>query len=667
MLRVAIDAGGTFTDVAVLDTDGVLSSFKVLSHPEDPASGLLAAIDARVDLGEVSSLVNGTTAGLNAVLSRRGARVLVITTDGFRDVIPLARAQRTDIWELKYRRPAPLVSSNDIVTVRERVLADGSIDTPLDPAALDAIADRVESDRIRTVAVCLLHATRNPAHEREIRDALLARHPGLQVSLSHQVAPEIGEYERFSSTVVNAYVATTVGDYLARAQEGLQARAYAPPLLVMRSSGGVTSADSARTRPIQTLLSGPAGGVVGAEVLARALDRDHLLALDMGGTSLDASVIVDRQMSSASELEITGLPIRMPVVDLVTVSAGGGSIAWLQGQSLRVGPQSAGATPGPACYGFGGREPTVTDANLLLGRFGQGGLAGDAIALDLDAARAAFAPLAQGLGMTVEEAAEAVIAITDARMADALRTITVRRGHDPRDFAILAFGGAGPLHAAALAEELEVDEVIVPPASGVFSAWGMLHAPVRHDLSEPMLTDTESLDNARLASAHERLIVQAREAMAADGIEPDGARYVAGVDMRYSGQQFTVQVELPVGASVDEWNAEFREVYRRTHGEITGQTRTELVNVRLSAFGPAHKPVANDWADRSGGVPPRFTEVIAHGVVHQARVCAREQLGPERLTGPAVICDPGSTIYVPPRWSAQAGPLGTVRLVRGAS
>jgi N-methylhydantoinase A len=664
MSRVAVDAGGTFTDVAVLDADGVLSSYKVLSHPQDPAAGLLAAVEASVALDDVTSLVNGTTAGLNAVLARRGTRVLVITTDGFRDVLPLARAQRTDIWQLKYRRPGALVDHGDICTVRERVLADGTVETPLDLGGLDAISERVDADGILSVAVCLLHSTSNPVHELEVRAALLGRHPALHVSVSHEIAPEIGEYERFSSTVVNAYVATTVGDYLARAQEGLRARSYDRPLLVMRSSGGVTSARSARARPIQTMLSGPAGGVVGAEVLARRLGLDRVLALDMGGTSLDASVIVDRRMTSSSALEIDGLPIRMPVVDLITVSAGGGSVAWVQGRSLRVGPQSAGASPGPACYGFGGTQPTVTDANLVLGRLGHGGIADDAIALHVDDARAAFAPLAEELGLTIEAIAESVVAVTDARMADALRTITVQRGHDPRDFAILAFGGAGPLHAASLAEELGIAEVVVPPAPGVFSAWGMLHAPVRHDLSEPLLRETADLDAADLAGAHGRLMTRARAALVDDDVDPATARYVAGADMRYSGQQFTVTVECPVGADVATWDAEFRAVYGRTHGQIAGRASTELVNVRLSAFGPTPAPVTRTAGARRAPEPPRYGDVYADGVAHRARICTRDGLGAEPLHGPAVVCDPGSTVHVPPGWSAQAGPLDTIRLVR---
>lgn len=667
MLRVAIDAGGTFTDVAVLDADGRLSAHKVLSHPEDPAAGLLAAVEASVSLDQVTSLVNGTTAGLNAVLSRTGTRVLVITTDGFGDVIPLGRAHRTDIWELKYRRPPHLVDHGDICTVVERVLADGSVDTPLDPAALDAISSRIEEDEIRSVAVCLLHSTSNPVHELELREALSKRHPGLQISVSHEVAPEVGEYERFSSTVVNAYVATTVGDYLARAQEGLRTREYDQPLLVMRSSGGVTSAQSARRRPIQTLLSGPAGGVVGAEILAAALGQDHVLALDMGGTSLDASVVVDRRMSASSAMEIDGLPLRMPVVDLVTVSAGGGSIASVQGRSLQVGPRSAGASPGPACYGFGGSEPTVTDANLVLGRLGTGGLVDDAIALDLGAARAAFAPLADELGLSIEGAAEAVVAVADARMADALRTITVRRGHDPREFAILAFGGAGPLHAASLAEELEIDEVVVPPAPGVFSAWGMLHAPVRHDLSEPLLAATDGVAAEDLTAAHERLIAQGRSLLEEDGVDPTTASYVAAVDMRYAGQQFTVSVERPLGSDIAAWDAEFRAVYGRTHGEVQGETSTELVNVRVSCFGPAASPVADGSDPDEVAAEPLVTMLIAGGRSHDARVYTAAELGAEPIAGPAIVRDPGSTIYVPPGWSARSGPLHTIRLVRGES
>ena len=660
MLRVAIDAGGTFTDVAVIDESGGLSSHKVLSHPEDPAQGMLDALDTGdIDLAKVTAVVNGTTAGLNAVLARSGTRVLVITTAGFEDVLAIGRAHRTDVWQLRYRTPEHLVGAADVCAVRERILSDGSVQQPISQEDLKEVSARITREGIVSVAICFLHSTLNKDHELAARDFLASRHPELQISLSHVVAPEVGEFERFSSTVINAYVATTVGEYLDRVSAGLEDRGHGRPLLVMRSSGGVTSAHSAQRRPMQTLLSGPAGGVIGAQTIARKLGVDHLLALDMGGTSLDVSVIVDQRLAVRKELEIDGMPMLMPVVDLVTVSAGGGSIGWVQNGALHVGPHSAGAKPGPACYGLGGVEPTVTDANVVLGRLGYAGLADGALTLDRDAAAKAFEPVAGELGLTVEEAAQAVIDITDARMSDALRTVTVRRGHDPRDFHLLAFGGAGPLHAAALADELGISSVVVPPVPGVFSAWGMLHAPVRHDLSESFLTLVDDVESAEIEAVHKRLRTAARELLAGDGLDPDVATYIAAADLRYAGQQFSITIDLPIGSPSSAWDEKFRTEYEKSHGTVAGSPAAEFSSLRLTAVGPdAHVPIDDTQA---GGPPPVTAKVICAGEVREAVVCDRRAIG-EGVAGPAILSDPGSTVFVPPQWFAAPGPAGSVLL-----
>lgn len=658
-MRVAIDAGGTFTDLAVIDETGALSSHKVLSHPEDPARGMLDALDSGVDVERATTIVNGTTAGLNAVLSRSGARVLVVTTDGFADVLAIGRAHRSDVWQLRYRKPQHLMDAADVCGVRERVDVDGSVRVPLNLDDLEAVSDLIDREGIRTVAVCFLHSMVNPAHEVAARDFLEARHPGLHLSLSHEVAPEVGEFERFSSTVVNAYVATTVGQYLSRVSAGLVERGHDHPLLVMRSSGGVTSARSAQARPMQTLLSGPAGGVIGAQTIARTLGLSHLLAIDMGGTSLDVSVIVDQRLAVRTELEIDGIPMLMPVVDLVTVSAGGGSIGWVQNGALHVGPHSAGANPGPACYGLGGVEPTVTDANVVLGRLGHSGLADGALTLDRAAARQAFAPVADELGMTIEETAQAVLDITDARMSDALRTVTVRRGHDPRDFCLLAFGGAGPLHAAALADELGIASVVVPPAPGVFSAWGMLHAPVRHDLSESLLAPLDEVDAGALAAVHERLRAEARALLADDGFDPDAATYLAAADLRFAGQQFSITIELPIGSPIGDWDAAFRAAYATSHGTVAGNPPTEFANVRLTAVGPEALPPSDGAPAAAAGA--HTAEVVCAGQPMEAVVCTRSSIG-AGVTGPAILSDPGSTVFVPPGWHATAGPAGSLLL-----
>lgn len=666
MQRVAIDAGGTFTDVAILNEHGHLSSHKVLSHPDDPARGMLRALDSSIEFADVGTIVNGTTAGLNAVLARSGTRVLGITNDGFKDILQIGRAERSDVWQLRYRPPTHLVPPEDIHTVKGRILASGEVSEPLSVEDLRAISDCIAINDIQAVAVCLLHATANPAHELQVRDFLIDRHPDLRVSLSHQVAPEVGEYERFSSTVVSAYVAPTVGNYLSRVTEGLEERTFNNPLYVMRSSGGVTSAESASKRPLQTLLSGPAGGVVGAQVMADALGIDRLLAIDMGGTSLDASVIVDRKIDMARIMDIDRLPILMPVVNLVTISAGGGSVAWEKDGNLHVGPHSAGANPGPACYGQGGIQATVTDANVILGRLGHSGLAEDALKLDVEASSRVFQPLANALKMTVAEVAEAVIDITEARMADALRTLTVRRGHDPREFSLLAFGGAGPLHAVPLAEELGISRVVIPAAPGVFSAWGMLHASIRHDVAESVLVQAEDVDSSELAAIHDRLQSAAQQALKEDGVDPLEGEYLFSADIRYVGQQFSITVTMPKNSPIPEWDFAFRDEYTRTHGVVTGNPAIEFVNVRVSAIGPAPKLLGDDREVASSTAEPGHATLIYQRKEHPAMVCDRDYVREFNLAGPAIIQDSGSTVYVPEGWSASPGPIDTIFLTRNA-
>jgi len=353
------------------------------------------------------------------------------------------------------------------------------------------------------------------------------------------------------------------------------------------------------------------------------------------------------------------MPMLMPVVDLVTVSAGGGSIGWVQNDALHVGPHSAGAKPGPACYGLGGVEPTVTDANVVLGRLGHAGLADGALSLDREAARKAFESVATELDLTIEEAAQAVIDITDARMSDALRTVTVRRGHDPRDFCLLAFGGAGPLHAAALADELGITQVVIPPVPGVFSAWGMLHAPVRHDLSQSFLVGADEVDSAQIEAVHHRLRSEGRELLAGDGLDPDQATYIVAADMRYAGQQFNITVDLPIGSPASSWDAKFRAEYEKSHGKVAGDPPAEFSNLRLTAVGP-DGDVPADVAEVTG-LPARTAKVICAGEVREAAVCDRGSLG-GGVAGPAVLSDPGSTVFIPPGWRATNGPAGSVRL-----
>ena len=429
--------------------------------------------------------VHGTTVGLNAFLERRGERVLLLTTAGTRDVYHLARGNRTRIYDIHYRKPTPLVPRKDIREVRGRLNYRGEELEPLNEEDILSAAAAARDGGFGAIAIAFLFAYLRPEHELRAAEILRAELGEVPISLSHRVAREWREYERTSSTVLDAYTAPSIGRYLERLEGELAARRFSAPLHVMQSNGGIMTAAAARNRPLQTLLSGPVGGTMGGAALADEFDTRNLLCVDMGGTSFDVSLVVDGAPTVSPETELEGFPILMPVVNIHTVGAGGGSIGYVEAGGLRVGPESAGAAPGPACYGRGGTRPTVTDANLLLGRIDAEYFLGGAMELDRDAAERAIGELAEELGLGEQELAEGMIDVINAKMAQAIRTITVEQGIEPRDFAIVAFGGAGPMHAVFLAQELEIERVIVPKAPGAFSAWGMLQSLIRQDFAVP--------------------------------------------------------------------------------------------------------------------------------------------------------------------------------------
>ena len=545
--RVSVDIGGTFTDFVIHDQEaGGAFTGKVLSTPRNPAEGVIAGLTQLIaDPRQIEFIVHGTTVGLNAFLERRGTRVLLITTDGFKDVYTIARGDRKKLYDLHYAKPAPLVPPSDIHAVRERVRWDGEIQTPLRPEDFGPIIEKIAAESIDAVAVCFLHANVNPVHELEARRIIQARLPHVSVSLSHEVAREWREYERTSSVVLNAYIAPVTQGYLKSLESQIANRGVPVRLHVMQSNGGVMTSTAAHRIPIQTLLSGPVGGTIGGRALSEALDRPNLLCVDMGGTSFDVSLIVDGHLSVSTETALEGLPVLMSIVDIHTIGAGGGSLAWLEAGALRVGPRSAGAAPGPACYGQGGTQPTVTDANLLLGRLNPDYFLGGAMTLDLDAARRAIRTIAEQLGLDNESLAEGMLAIVNAKMADAMRTITIRRGIDPRDYSLVAFGGAGPMHAVALAEELDISEVIVPWAPGTFSAWGMLQSDIRHDLARTFYAPLADTTASAIENIFADLEDQGRQVLRAEEVPDERMRFVCTADMRYVGQEYFVNMVVP--------------------------------------------------------------------------------------------------------------------------
>jgi N-methylhydantoinase A len=654
--RAAIDIGGTFTDFVLQDsTTGTTQSAKLLTTPNDPAVAVMEGLRRFVPTeAEITFLVHGTTVGLNALIERRGAKVLLITTEGFRDVYTIGGNDRREIFNIRYRKPVPLVPPDLIFEVRERLAADGSVIVPIDESSLDAVVEAARRDPVDAVAVCLLFAYLNPEHELAVEQYLRQRLPGVSVSCSHRISREWREYARTSTAVMNAYVAPVVTRYLTTLLDELEDK-VASGVFVMQSNGGITTARSVREIPIQTLLSGPVGGAIGGQQIARTLGRDNLICIDMGGTSFDASLVIGGAASVSNEAEVEGLPLQLAIVDIYGVGAGGGSVGWTEANAMRVGPRSAGADPGPACYGQGGTEPTVTDANFLLGRVDERRFAGGGMKLDLEAARKAIAQLGEQLSLGVLETAQGIIDIVNAKMADAIRTVTVRRGIDPRDFSLVAFGGAGPMHAVELARQLEIREVIVPALPGTFSAWGMLQTDVRRDLQQTHYRQLTGLDASELDAAYLELERQGAELLSEEGIPPELQSFERVADLRYEGQEYTLAVPVgppPGPIDIDALRQRFDDLYLTRYGHASPEAPAELVKIGVVATGRIERPTPPTPKS-----DPRSTwerrPVVFGAASHDTVIVPREQLGlGDVIRGPAIIEETTSTTVVPPGWIA---------------
>ncbi|MCK1798180.1 hydantoinase/oxoprolinase family protein [Streptomyces sp. XM4193] len=662
-LRVSMDIGGTFTDVVAYDErTGRYRAGKASTTPHDLTEGVIAALSTVLPPGEagpadISFLVHGTTQGLNAFLQRRGTRVLLLASEGASDTYHIARGPRTRLYDLHYRKPEPLVPRGDIEPIGGRLAADGSELTPLDEDAVRRAARRFGDEGFEAVAVAYLFSHANPAHELRTRE-LLREELGedVTVSLSHEAANEWREYERTSSAVLEAYIGPVVQRYLSTLGATLKQRGLAVPLHVMQSSGGVNTADSARHRPLQTLLSGPVGGTMGGVALSRTLERPHLICMDMGGTSFDVSLVVDGRPDVTSEARLEGLPVLMSVVDIHTIGAGGGSVAWQEAGGLRVGPRSAGATPGPACYARGGTEPTVTDADLVLGRIDEATFAGGEFAPRSELALEAVGSLGERLGLDTVAMAEGICEVAGAKMAQAVRTITVSRGIEPRQFSLVAFGGAGPMHAVALARELGIPEVVVPRFPGAFSAWGMLETEIRRDFAEPFFRPEEDLDRAEMAELLEKTAAEALGSLDSEGVPAARRRTECAADIRYQAQEYTLTVPLtdPREPLHEDFPARiaarFADLHQERYGHANPGAPLEFVALRTTALGaldaapPELLPAAahQDFAHRT-------RPVVFDGRPLETVVVDREVLAPgHELSGPALVREPTATTVVPP-------------------
>jgi N-methylhydantoinase A len=663
-----MDIGGTFTDFVVIDeAAGTTASGKVLSTPANPAEGVIEGLEQFVpELGGIEFLVHGTTVGLNSFLERKGTRVLLLMTAGLRDAYSIARHDRKELYALQYRKPKRLVPRRDVLEVTERLRWDGSVEIPLDESSLEPIVEKIKAEGIEAVAVCLVHAFTNPDHELRVREILERECPGLSVTLSHEIAREWREYERASSAVLNAYIAPRVERYLGTLEGELGERAVPATLHVMQSNGGITTARKAREQPIQTLLSGPVGGTMGCAALSRATGRPNLLGIDMGGTSFDLSLVVEGRPSVSMETELEGLPVLMSLVDIHTIGAGGGSLAWLEAGGLRVGPQSAGADPGPACYGRGGTQPTVTDANLFLGRLDPGYFLGGRMSLDEEAAQEALHSIGPELDLDDTEFAEGVLAIINAKMADAMRTITVKQGIDPREYSLVAFGGAGPMHAVWLAEELEIREVIVPWSPGTFSAWGMLQTDMRHDVVRAFYRPVAELDAVDVAEVYAQLAEEGSALLEHEGVAADDRYFARSADMRYVGQEYTVNVAIGEEISLETIEHDFHEAHRIRYGHSTPGAPVEFVNLRLAAMGRIGAGRAPFQAPEDGHDPLLGRRrVVYSGEEHETDVLLRDHLRPGTTQeGPLVIEEASSTTVVPPGYTVEIDDHGNMLVSR---
>ncbi|MFN8589988.1 MAG: hydantoinase/oxoprolinase family protein [Thermomicrobiales bacterium] len=672
--RVSMDIGGTFTDVVAYDeATGMYVAGKASTTPRDLTEGVFAALDQVVESpAAIGFTVHGTTQGLNAFLQRKGEKVLLLATRGAGDIYHIARGNRTRLYDIHYRKPSPLVPRSDIVEIAGRLNSAGEELEQLDEAAIRAAARRVKEEGFGAVAVAFLFSYLNPTHELRAHEILNEELDGIPVSLSHQVAREWREYERTSSAVLDAYIAPVVRRYLERLEAEMRQRGLAVPLHVMQSSGGIVTAQSARDLALQTLLSGPVGGTMGGVALARMLDRPNLICIDMGGTSFDVSLVVNGKPDVASETTLEGFPLLMSVVNIHTIGAGGGSLAYAEAGGLRVGPQSAGADPGPASYGRGGERPTVTDANLVLGRVDPRAFAGGRMTLDREAAERAVASLASELGLGVVELAEGICDVINAKMAQAIRTLTVEKGIEPRDFALVAFGGAGAMHAVFLARELGIPEVIVPPYPGAFSAWGMLETEIRKDFTRTFFTPLAALDHPDLARTLAALEAEAFESLADEGITRETGRVLHAVDVRYVGQEYTLTIPLlsaaePVAADFDAAvSGRFHAAHLTRFGHANPGAPVEFVIVRTMALGDLGRVEPVPAAAGDTTYPSQTAEVIFGRNALPTAMIQRDELPVGSVVaGPAIVSEPTATTVVPPGATLRVEPFGSLVVMVG--
>ena len=686
--RIGVDIGGTFTDIVLQLGDGTLHASKVSTTPEDPGRAvveglraLLAELDVPVET--VAEIVHGTTVGSNTILQKTGGRTGVLSTKGFRDILEIGRIRTPGMFDLTWEKPEPLAPRRWRLEVDERVAADGEIVTPLDPETVLAAGRRFVEEGVEAVAVCFINSYANPAHERAAARLLREAFPDLAVTASCDVLPEVKEYERTSTTVVNAYLLKEVRTYIENLARGLADSGFRAPLLVVSSAGGMMGAKLAGEKPVTMVGSGPAGGVAGASRLGRSSGHEDAIVFDMGGTTAKASIIEGGEPMLTAEYEFRdgisspsrfikggGYMLKVPAIDIAEVGAGGGSIAWIdEGGMLQVGPRSAGADPGPACYGRGNDQPTVTDANVHLGFLNPGALAGGSLRIDRDlAARAIERHVAEPLGIPLDEAAHGIREVANVNMGRAIRAVTIERGRDPRDMALMAFGGSGPTHAADLARQLGISTVVVPILSGVFCSIGMLASDVEHNFVRSMVTPLDHVDADAFDALREGLRDEGEAALIAEGYANGARELVFSADLRYLGQSSELTVPYdgsPFAAGTrGALHDAFQHAYRSTFGYDNDEP-LELVNLRLAARGVRDERLAFDSVRanlraRDGEAGSRSASFARNAPFVDTPVVPRGAIGETPGAGPLIVETYDTTIVVPPGAAVHCDSAGSL-------
>ena len=666
--RISADIGGTFTDIVVENKEEqTISTIKVLSTPENPANAVLNGLQDKLEIKDIDFIVHGTTVGLNAFLERKGSRVLLIMTGGISDTYTIARGDRKELYNVQYKKPKPLVPREDVLEVKERMKWNGEVVTKIDPDDVNKIISKINEENIQAIAICFLHSYVNPVHEIEVKKMIKEKvGENVEISLSHELAREWREYERASTAVMNSYIGPITNRYLKSLESQLFDDGYKNPLYIMQSNGGVIRAKTAIEQPVKTLLSGPVGGTIGGMALSKKINRPNLICVDMGGTSFDMSLIINGKPSLTNETEQEHIPLLIPLVDIYTIGAGGGSIAWLENNALRVGPKSAGANPGPSCYDKGGQEPTVTDANLFLGRLGSGSKLGGWMKLNVKESENSLLKISKELSITPSQLAEGILSIINAKMADAIRTITVKKGIDPREFSLVAFGGAGSMHAVWLAAELEIDEIIVPNDPGTFSAWGMLQTDIRRDLTVNFYNSFADLNEEKIKDAFNKLKEEAIDLLKIESVEDENMSFNLTADMRYIGQEYYVNVEIDKIIDLSKINNDFHGTYKKQFGHSTPDGPLEFINLRLVAEGKIKKSNSLKSEKNLDKSKDSLRKITFDNKDFDTKVLDRSNVETKKkIDGPLIIEEETATTVIPPNYILEKDEFGNLIITKG--